>query len=153
MSEENLAANSRINAMMQSLVAQSNRVSDVLHKTATGAENIANGVAGAIVGMQFQDRTKQRLENVNDVMRVLAGALSDLRQQCERAIADELSNEDVDHAWLHQMIAQCTLGEMRERFVEQILLPADAGPSARALSNGQGNGANGHHRDDDVELF
>jgi methyl-accepting chemotaxis protein len=150
MSSENLEANSRINTMMQSLVEQNNRVSDVLDKTAVGAEKIAGDVAAAIVSMQFQDRTKQRLQNVNDVMRVLAGAIADLRVNCEHAVADERSNEDVDHDWLHQMITQCTLGEMRERFVEKILLPGEVRPPTHALSNGKGNGANGH---DDVELF
>jgi methyl-accepting chemotaxis protein len=135
-SDENLDADARINAMMQSLVNQNNRVSAVLQKTAAGAEKIANDVAGAIVTMQFQDRTKQRLENVNDVMTVLVGALSDLRENSERAIADVRSTEDVDHEWLHRMIAQCTLGEMRGRFVEHMLLSSQkhASPTCAATT-------------------
>jgi methyl-accepting chemotaxis protein len=126
MSEENLHANARINAMMQSLVEQNERMGHVLQRSASSAEDIANNVSAAIVGMQFQDRTKQRLENVNNVLKVLAGVLEDMRSDSAKLVPPQELESDVDHAWLHRMIAQCTLGEMRERFVESILIPSEA---------------------------
>jgi hypothetical protein len=75
---------------------------------------------------QFQDRTEQRLENVNDVIRVLTGAIGNLLTSSANAISDGQTNDDVDHEWLHRMIAQCTLGEMRGRFVEHILLQTES---------------------------
>lgn len=150
MSDENLEANSRIDAMIHSLVTQNNRVSEVLKRSACSAEKIANDVSDAIVGLQFQDRAKQRLENVNDVMKVLVGALSDLRVNSERAIVDERTDEDVDHEWLHRMIAQCTLGEMRERFVEHILLPGECMPNPQISRHENGNG---HGDRGEIELF
>jgi methyl-accepting chemotaxis protein len=126
MSEENLHANDRINTMMKNLVEQNERMSHVLQQSATNAEEIADNVSAAIVGMQFQDRTKQRLENVNDVLKVLAGTLENMRADTANLVPSQQVGNDVDHVWLHRMIAQCTLGEMRERFVENILIPSEA---------------------------
>lgn len=151
MSDENLQTNARINALMQSLVDRNKTLGTVLQKTAVSAQTIANDVSGAIVSMQFQDRTKQRLENVNDVIRVLTGAIGDLRTSSADAVSDGQTNEDVDHEWLHRMIAQCTLGEMRERFVEHILLQtgSDAVPiDIKSNRNGAAKDIHG-----EVELF
>jgi methyl-accepting chemotaxis protein len=150
MSDENLQSNARINLMMQSLVEQNSRVGGVLQRTASSAEKIANDVSGAIVGMQFQDRTKQRLENVNDVIRVLAGSLDDMRAHSARAIPVGHRNDDVDHAWLHRMIERCTLGEMRERFVEHILLPGESEGASNIKTSTNGSGADVHS---EAELF
>jgi methyl-accepting chemotaxis protein len=150
MSEENLHANARINTMMKSLVEQNERMSNVLQQSATNAEEIANNVSAAIVGMQFQDRTKQRLENVNDVLKVLAGTLEDMRADTANLVPPQKIENDVDHAWLHRMIAQCTLGEMRERFVEKILMPSEA----RAHEPDKDRTENGARSEDGgVELF
>jgi methyl-accepting chemotaxis protein len=150
MSEENLHANDRINTMMTSLVEQNERMSQVLQQSASSAEGIANNVSAAIVGMQFQDRTKQRLENVNDVLKVLAGTLEDMRVDTANLVPPQKIENDVDHAWLHRMIAQCTLGEMRERFVENILIPSEARlpePDNDRMTNSARNEGDG------IELF
>ncbi len=151
MSDENLETNARINALMQSLVDRNETLGTVLQKTAVSAKKIADDVSGAIVSMQFQDRTKQRLENVNDVIRVLAGAIGDLRASSANAISDGHTNGDVDHEWLHRMIAQCTLGEMRERFVEHILLQTESDAvhiNIKSTGNGAAKEIHG-----EVELF
>jgi methyl-accepting chemotaxis protein len=147
MSEENLQANARIKSMMQSLIDQNERFAKVLQDTASTTKQIADDVSEVIVGMQFQDRAKQRLENVNAALEVLAGASSELRDASAHAMAPGDSSEDADHRWLHHIIDQFTLGEMRKRFVETILLTGHApdGFADQTFSVAA--------PDDDVELF
>jgi small-conductance mechanosensitive channel len=64
-SEENYTADSRIESMMQHLVEQNLRFAAVLKQTVATSESIAQDVSSAVVRMQFQDRAKQRLENVS----------------------------------------------------------------------------------------
>jgi methyl-accepting chemotaxis protein len=64
-SEENYKANSRIESVMQHLVEQNLRFAAVLKQTAATSESITQEVSSAVVRMQFQDRAKQRLENVS----------------------------------------------------------------------------------------
>jgi methyl-accepting chemotaxis protein len=147
MSEENIQANARIKSMMQSLIEQNKRFATVLQNTASTTKQITDDVSEAIVGMQFQDRAKQRLENVNAALEVLVGASSELRDASAHAMAPCASSEDADYQWLHHIIDQFTLGEMRKRFVETILVEGHApyGIADQTFSVAA--------PDDDIELF
>jgi len=120
-SQETRQADLRIGTMVRSLVDQNTRFAASLQQTATTTEQISNDISAAIVGMQFQDRTKQRLENVNAAVDVLAGTLEDLSNETASHAGIDHTANDIDHSWLNRMIGQCTLGEMRKRFVERIL--------------------------------
>ncbi|MGA2126408.1 MAG: hypothetical protein ABSG76_09675, partial [Xanthobacteraceae bacterium] len=82
-------------------------------------------------------------------MQVLAGALGSLHDQSADAVVGA-HDVDVDNDWLERMIEQCTLGEMRKRFVEHTLVSPDAGgpPGAEPTTN-PGAGA----PDGEIELF
>jgi methyl-accepting chemotaxis protein len=148
-SEENLRANSRIESIMQHLVEQNMRLAAVLKKTAATSEEITEAVSSAVVRMQFQDRTKQRLENVNAALDVLVGALADLCVRTAKGVGIERIDDDIDHDWLNQMIGKTTLGEMRKRFVAHILMSKDS-----AQTNGDAGTLEVEAEpEQDVELF
>ena len=150
MSDENLNANHRVQSVMQSLVDQNARFVEMLQRTAVATEKVTEDVSAAVVGLQFQDRTKQTLENVTGALQVVAGALVDLREKSIRQAGVDHAAEDVDHAWLNRIIEQCTLGEMRERFVEHLLIDEGAAAAAREPSPAARAQASS---DDDIELF
>jgi hypothetical protein len=73
-----------------------------------------------------------------------------MRVDTANLVPPQKIENDVDHAWLHRMIAQCTLGEMRERFVENILIPSEARlpePDNDRMTNSARNEGDG------IELF
>ncbi len=146
MSDENLRANARIKTMMQCLVDQSDRFAKALQDTASTTQDIASNVSEAIIGMQFQDRAKQRLENVNAAFEILLGACSDLRAASQSHLPPLLA-KDADQEWLERMIGQFTLGDVRKRFVESILLDGSGAVSPGAAASVS------VADDDDVELF
>src|SRR5262249_56410379 len=78
MSQENVAANTHVQMVMRCLVEQNSRFAEVLQETATTTQHITEDVAASIVGMQFQDLAKQRLDNVRNALTALASLMADV---------------------------------------------------------------------------
>lgn len=132
MSEESHLAEARVRMVMQTLVEQNAQVSDVLRQTAETTQAITGDVAAAIVGMQFQDLAKQRLQNTGYVLEALGTALGQFEETTVSTFP-AAGGAEPDTGWLEAAIARCTLGEVRGR-LQQRLLPGSA-PMAPAASN------------------
>jgi len=150
-SEENLNANARVKTVMRCLVEQNARFADVLRETAATTERITNDVSAAIVGMQFQDLTKQRLENVNGVIGAMAAALADVCGETANEVAIDGRDVKADRDWVERMIAGCTLSEMRKRFAERIL--DDRGSTGTPARSPAAASADHDAANDGIELF
>ncbi|WP_279596743.1 methyl-accepting chemotaxis protein [Methylobacterium sp. J-001] len=107
MSEESQNADARVRLVMQSLVEQSSRFADVLTQTVQTTEAITEDVSGAIVSMQFQDLAKQRMQNLQAILRALQ--------------SNPEAGADAERDWAAALIAGCTLGEVRERMSRHLL--------------------------------
>jgi methyl-accepting chemotaxis protein len=118
MSEEHLATGARIQSIMRCLVEQNAHYAGVLEHTAATTERIASDVSAAIVSMQFQDRAKQHLQNVCNAAVAIADAMDSLRMQSPLPSAGETTE---GNQWVEDVIARCTLYEMRRRMRERIL--------------------------------
>ena len=75
-----------------------------------------------ITGVQFQGRTKQRLENITGTLTVVAEAVNTLQSDTRALVGQENEAVEIDEDWLKHVIQSCTLGEMRERFVRHLLI-------------------------------
>lgn len=139
-SDESLDANARINAIMQALVEQNARYAVVLQQTAETTDRINRDVSAAVVGMQFQDLAKQRLENVGVVLSSVIEAVRTLHDASARTTG---AVDDRDQAWVDAMLARITLSEVRNRLAMQI--QGKSAPSANAPAAAKA--------DDQVEFF
>ncbi|MET7246952.1 methyl-accepting chemotaxis protein [Methylobacterium sp. EM32] len=128
-SDESRSAEARVHTVMQALVAQTTRFAGVLQQTAETTQTITADVSGAIIAMQFQDLTKQRLQNGGTVLRALA---AELDRMAERTTEQGLDVPEPDHSWAEAMIAACTLGEVRDRLRHQVLGQEPRGPAEGA---------------------
>ncbi|MEH3148580.1 MAG: methyl-accepting chemotaxis protein [Methylobacterium frigidaeris] len=128
MSDESRNADARVRMVMRTLVEQNSRFAGVLRQTADTTRVITGDVSAAIVAMQFQDLAKQRLQNVEQVVRALEAELLRAEERTD-AVAGRTGTEAADPAWIEAMIAQCTLGEIRGRLTQR-LLGGPAAPSA-----------------------
>ncbi len=131
-SDESRSAEARVQTVMQTLVAQNTRFAGVLQQTAETTQSITADVAGAIVAMQFQDLTKQRIENTQTVLRALDAELARMAARTATE-TPETADATPDPAWAEAMVAACTLGEVRDRLRRHVLTgePAPA-PAAKA---------------------
>jgi methyl-accepting chemotaxis protein len=146
-SDESVAANARINAIMRCLVEQNARYAVVLQQTAQTTDRINRDVSAAVVGMQFQDLAKQRLENISGAIGAVAAASRDLQDASAQAVAHAGTDERATEAWVERMLAACTLSEVRNRLTIHIQgkQAAAKAPPARAAAT--------RADDDGIELF
>lgn len=126
LSEQNLFANERIREMMDYIVAQHHGFADALCLSAEITEKMADDVSGAIIAMQFQDRAKQRLQDVGMGLKHLSESLSLERSQLPSALNSSSGEPTIaGDAWVDALIDHITLGEIRER-LQQRLRPGAA---------------------------
>ena len=120
MSQESQAADARVRLVMEALVDQNRRFADVLSQTVRTTEAIAGDVSGAIVAMQFQDLAKQRLQNLQLLLRAAEASLHHLPDEHGAAAGPRLRTATESH-WIVEAIAACTLGEIRDRMSRRLL--------------------------------
>jgi len=146
-SEESVEANARIKTIMRCLVEQNARYAVVLQQTAETTNRINQDVSAAVVGMQFQDLAKQRLENVNGAIAAVGKVMGELRDRTAQAAGAEAREDRADEEWVERMLAQCTLSEVRNRLATHI-----QGKDAVLVAE-PSRAANGAGSDDGIELF
>ena len=119
---ESIMVKDRLEKIMQGLVQQNEAFTESLRGSATAAHQISTDVSSMVTGVQFQDRTKQRLENITGTLAVLAEAVNTLQNDTRELVGQGNEAIEIDADWLQHVIQSCTLGEMRERFVRHLLL-------------------------------
>ncbi len=117
MSEESRMADARVRMVMRALIDQNTRVADVLRQTGATTQAITTDVSAAIVAMQFQDRAKQRIQNVKAMLRAAGAELARLGDETGADVAAVAP----DRAWVEAAVAGCTLNEVRTRLAQSLL--------------------------------
>jgi methyl-accepting chemotaxis protein len=118
---QNLMAKDRLEVLMAALIRRSESLTEVVAGAVKEAEVISADVGGMITGIQFQDRTRQRLEHVVDTLHVVDQGLEELRRTTEASLPATASEQPVDTEWVKKLLDRFTLGELRARFVAEIL--------------------------------
>jgi methyl-accepting chemotaxis protein len=150
-SDESVEANARINAIMRCLVEQNARYAVVLQQTAQTTDRINRDVSAAVVGMQFQDLAKQRLENISGAIGAVAAAGRDLHDESATVATQDATGDHSRQDWVERMLAACTLSEVRNRLAIHIQgkqTPAAKAPPASAPAARAADKA-----DDGIEFF
>ena len=116
----NIMAKDRLDQLIVALLQRNDQIGSLVAEASREAGGISTDISRMVVNMQFQDRTKQRLENVVDALSVIIDGLRDLSVK-----TDGISPTEKDAAgqieWLKRLAARYTLGEMRERFITRVL--------------------------------
>lgn len=117
-SEQNLVANSRITTMINALLTQNMQFAAALDRSAGAANSIADDIAAAVVGMQFQDRALQLIENVSGTLNIAIGGLGTLSGDTTARIPLQASYDQAD-AMADRMLDGCKLADVRQRLARQ----------------------------------
>jgi methyl-accepting chemotaxis protein len=120
LSQESLDTQQRVRMMMQSLVEQNGRLADVLDESATAAAEISADVASAVVSLQFQDLTRQKMAAVVHALGVLGAALDDLGAESAAAGCGDPATVASDDTLAQRILAEFGLAEMRRRVAAAI---------------------------------
>jgi methyl-accepting chemotaxis protein len=117
---QNLMAKDRLEVLMSSLIRRSDSLTQVVGDAIKEAEVISADVDGMVTGIQFQDRTRQRLEHVVDTLHVVDQALDELKETTSAHLPEGNGEQQMDAEWVKKLLDRFTLGELRARFVAQI---------------------------------
>jgi len=146
----NLKAKDRIENMMTALVTQNEEFQEKLTSSAELSAQLQRDMSSVIMRFQFQDKTQQQLDGVRMTMSVLSGAAHDLAEETYAGSGLEPIEDDseVMERWVDAVIKKCSLGEMRERFVQGMLLkPGSTTVELKTTISAVGDA------DDDIEMF
>jgi methyl-accepting chemotaxis protein len=140
---DNILVKERLEVVLEALVRRNNGLETVVAEAVRESEAISADVAGMVTGIQFQDRTKQRLEHVVDTLRVICKALEEIRSSTTTEVPELATASAPDTEWVKHLLSRYTMSDMRERFVAQILdgHPVDWGEETTAKGTPSSSGS------------
>ena len=118
---DNIMAKDRLEVLLAALVNRSDNLSAIVADASREAAQISSDVDGMVTGIQFQDRTRQRLEHVVDTLHVIGQALDDLKDRTKSVVPEPSSDSAADVEWVKGFLDKFTLSDLRARFVAQLL--------------------------------
>ncbi|MCK0069697.1 methyl-accepting chemotaxis protein [Kordiimonas laminariae] len=144
----NLQAKDRIEGMMHALISQNEDFTRRLEHSTELSRQLQNDMSSVIQKFQFQDRAQQQLDSIKITMGVLNDITEDLAVETitENSIEDVENTSENMQGWVDTVIKKCTLGEVRQRFVQGVLLSTDGSNKIVEISNASDD-------DDEIEMF
>jgi methyl-accepting chemotaxis protein len=118
---DNILAKDRLDSLISALGKRSHELAATVESAVSEAEIISAAVDGMVTGIQFQDRTKQRLEHVVDTLQVVGEAVRELESTTRSAAPQLPRTEPSDLAWVKRLMDRYTMSDVRERFVAQVI--------------------------------
>ncbi len=116
-----VTAKSRLEQLLGALVNRGRSLGEIVASAVSEAGLISAEVGGMVTGIQFQDRTKQRLEHVVDTLTVLGEALDELKHDTLFDVPQLSIGSEPDPEYIKNLLKGFTLSELRQRFVEQLI--------------------------------
>lgn len=119
---DHIIGRERLEVVMSALIAQSGKMTETLAESADLNERISVDVQSVVRDMQFQDRAQQKLDNVIGALGILCGSLARIESEAIDAGSDPVADEEC-HDLIADIISECTLGEVKQRFARQVFFP------------------------------
>ena len=117
-SEQNLDVDKRISTMVNALLAQNEQFADTLNRGVVAADSIANDIAAAVIGMQFQDRAMQLIEIVNGTLDIAISSLGAIAGETNAQFPLHPDKQRAD-AIADRMLHHCKLSDIRQRLARE----------------------------------
>lgn len=76
---DDILVKERLEILLKSLVRNNNKIEVVVSDAVRELAAMSTDIAGMVTGIQFQDKTKQRLEHVVDTLQVIGQALKEIK--------------------------------------------------------------------------
>ena len=128
----------RLDKMLEALVNQNSAFAAVVHEASSSSRGMTDAINALVVGMQFQDRYKQRLQNVVAALQTFSEAFHELERKTGAAAIVPPRSADDEQALIDRALDRMHMDDVRRRFVTHI-----AGGEVDDKADGDG----------DIELF
>ncbi|PDT88845.1 chemotaxis protein [Bradyrhizobium sp. Y36] len=118
---QNILAKDRLEVLLAALMRRSEDLNGIVADAVREATVISADVESMVTGIQFQDRTKQRLEHVVDTLDVINKATNELKTSTAEEVPELAGEIKPDTEWVKRLLDRFKLSDMRARFVSQLL--------------------------------
>jgi len=123
----------RLDAMLTAMLDRRERIDSVIRESAQESDDIAGEISHIVAAFQFQDRSRQRLMLVNEMLLAADGLLAETQAAVRPGPVHA-----PDRDWLQRLAASFSMAEVRARFRACLGLAADnAAPAAPARAEGE----------------
>jgi len=162
---ENILVKDTISELMDCVVRQNAQFTDALKSSESISQEISRDIFSVITKLQFQDRAKQRLENLTGTLSVMEKSLEAYEENTTRTFQGNLPPSIEQENWFRSVIQDLTLGEMRDRFLNAVFGDEAPHSASEADKNSESKEENTQNTnslpnvptdefdDDDIELF
>jgi len=136
----------RLGTLVEALETRDQRVGTIVSDAALAAASINRNIGAMVTGIQFQDRTNQRLQHAIDALTFMSEAVQNIHDKTHASLPDVAAREEDVLETLKDLLRRFTLGEVRDRFVAALIEGQETETSV--ASGSASTSASG-----DVELF
>lgn len=145
---DNIMVKDTIRELMDCIVEQNNSYTEALRSSVAASNDISKDIGSVIVRLQFQDRAKQRMENLTGTLQVMEKSISAFEEHTQLSFKDIMPDVEQQEEWFKSIVEDLTLGEMKDRFLNAIF-----GHEAIENTQTSSSSSNKDDDDDDIELF
>jgi methyl-accepting chemotaxis protein len=140
--DDSNATRAKLNQLVAAVRTRDEQVAPIIEDASRAAKDINQNISHLVTGMQFQDRTSQRLQHAIDALSFMREASEGLTKQTQTLLPDIQIEEDRVVASMQTLLKRFTLGEVRDRFISTILSghqpdPIDAGDATSTANPGE----------------
>lgn len=147
---ENILVKDTIQELMTCIINQNNNYTTALRSSESASKDISKDISGVITKLQFQDRAKQRMENLTGTMEVMVKSLAAFEQKTIINCTGTEPSSINDEEWFQSVIEGLTLGEMRDRFLTAVY---DGDVPERLMATLPTKKTENTQFEDNIELF
>lgn len=129
----NIMVKERLDTLLPALVRRNGELRVLVAQSADVSSAISSDIDQMVTGIQFQDRTKQRLEHVVNTLGMLGDAINDTLTETASLAPELAAIAETDTDWVQNLLARCTMTDVQQRFNAH-LNDDDAAIAAQASS-------------------
>ena len=145
---DNIILKDKIEKVLQTLLDQNQALGETVKGSLDETETLTRTIGELTTSLQFQDRTKQRMEHIVEVLEVLAQAGGELMDKTQEDHPD-LGEIVLDEAWIRDLLERFLLDEVKQRFVSHVLMDGTFEESEESPDGDVEHAS----ASDDIELF
>jgi methyl-accepting chemotaxis protein len=151
---DNITVKESINSFMVSVINQNDKLAHVLHAALKNSREAADSIYSLIVGMQFQDRSAQQINNCLNVLKVIS---QNLKQRKDLLNTDP-NPIQVDKEQAKEMLKAFNIGDLKAAFANNLIANANIEFAeqigySKLSSDDKADSADSSSLAEDIELF
>ncbi len=142
---DTISTKDALDAMMKALLLQTEDFKAILSSASEESRNSSNTISQMIVGMQFQDKAMQYIQNSNSVLKELDDIMSYISSK-DKDICKE-TYSDIESKLIEQISSCLLLSDFKKDFADKLLQRGIIGEDHHLVSRSISV------EEDDIELF